>query len=435
MLNRHSPVVALLCCLFVCLLTSCASTPRMAERFPDHISVSVADGVQTEVELAWPPDEVPRALVVVLPGTDGYSDIYFGAELAKARYDPNRRGGLTEAITRAGYVVAFVGQRGFRRLKDCASGSDIRERVTFFAEHCVDKRVRSQVRLATTTEDYRKVFIALSEHPSTKGFTHIVLPVSEGMYHVSTLIGRKEIAPHAVVAIGGAFPSIADVMEYQMTREYFFRLAEKALEKCSAEWLKTPQALACLGIPEDSQTGVAFKDIFSIEHGSHNIAMQGNTPDPAKKTVGLFSVVSRNLIPEMRRLNKEYFRMIKEGFRARSDEDTLFGNFRGIQIPSMWSGRFFADYFDASFPCLDMMRGYSGSIVLLYGRDDSLIPLPDQGPCDSKAKVPLAKCEVAVVDGVGHGLEDETGFPTQKSLTAIVQALNSVQSASSRIPY
>lgn len=373
------------------------------------IPVALDQGASITIEVAWPENRTPRALVVVVPGSGGVADPYLGSELKRAAYDPDSRGGTTASLLAAGYAVAYYGQRGYALPRTCIRGDTPAARAASFVQHCVDYRLRAGVSLSSITADTGRVFTALREHPRTGKLRQIALPFSEGMHHVSVLAGQGAIQPAGIVSIGGPQVPVSHVAWYQTSREHFAALARKAFARCPYKQLTVEKIFSCAGSP-------------------------GTPPqlDRMREFAG-GEVLSRDFLPLRQQMFRDIYRLGLHD-KVLPENAILSASFEGHPMPVGWNLRYAQEQQNANKTTLEQLGPYTGKVIYLFGAQDYFFPLPAPGPCrveGAKTSAP-ADCSVKLVDGVSHGLEDAGGFPPGAVLDEVVRALDDVNAAAAR---
>lgn len=392
------------CRLLLCL-TIWSGLPCTAAPFERvDIPVALGDGVTTVVETAWPAAGAPRALVIVVPGTGGLSDPYLNAELRKPVYDPDSRGGMTAKLLAAGYAVAYYNHRGYAPLRTCIRGDTLADRAASFVHRCVDPTVRAWVTLSSITADTARVFGALERHPRTKGLPQVALAFSEGMHHVSTLVGKGNIHPLGIVSVGGPHIPFADAVRYQTTYEYFVKIAQEAFKHCPENELTVDRIFSC--------------------------APASTSPDRLSKMRELAggNVLARNFLPLRRELFLFQYRAAPAYFKSLPPNTTMAGSFEGVLMPVAWNAHFPEEQMAATRSSVDQLGAFGGRIVYLFGALDYLSPLPASGSCRSPVSgaSPPPDCTFRLVAGVGHGLEDANGFVPATILDDLVRTVDEV---------
>jgi len=400
------PRFSLVRCLQLSLLLA-LSEPCMAAQASSReridIPVALDGGAAITIETAWPQASAARALVVVVPGTGGMSDPALNAELRQNRYDPDHRGGLTARLLAAGYAVAYYNQRGYAPLRSCIHGDSTEARVASFVATCVDPAVRAGVTLSTITADTGQVFAALARHPRTHALPQLALAFSEGMHHVSTLAGQRKIDPVGIVAIGGPTVAISQVVWFQSRYEYFFTVAKTAFSLCADPEMAAERMFECA------------RSRMSPSRLARMRAM-----------IGAPTMTRAGLEPRQEQFNALY-RAASEQFKLMPKNATLSGNFEGHAMPVAWNGHFAREQTQATTSSIDLLKAFHGRVAYLFGAQDDLIPLPATGPCpprrDGQART---GCRISIVEGVGHGLEDDSGFMPARALDEVIRALGAV---------
>jgi hypothetical protein len=387
------------------MLAACVAIAPTAAAAPGYVQLvaPVEAGIDIPIELYWP-SHAPRALVIVAPNSGGLADPYFDPELRQASYRPDHRGGLVEALGRQGYAVAFFSLRGYALLRDCAHGDQFAERAADFAAHCVNGQVRATASLASTTADTAAVFQTLARLPQARGLPQVALAFSEGMHHVSLLAGQGRIAPVGIVGVGGPTAALADLWAYQMQRDYYFQLAQRAFQRCPEAELDTGRLFDCAQAPASAVTRAGMEEFIGA-----------NTVSPVT-------------LAARRQLVQTMFQQVQAHYAGDVGHEVMAGGFGGVQLPAVWSGLYYAQVFQARTSTVAQLGAYPGRTIYLVGEGDYLQP-PAGGQCSAGMR-----CSVRTVPGVGHGLEDDSGFPPAHAMRAIIDAVNAVAFAPSGSP-
>ena len=369
-----------------------------------EVPVYLADGHRSAIEVVLPQQRAPRGLIIVSPGSTGFSDPYLEGELQKPAYDPNSRGGLTVRLTEAGFGVAFFSQRGYTPLRTCVQGDTFLQRTHSVIEHCMNASIRASVTLSTITQDTGKVYLQLAEDPRTHGLNQISLAFSEGIFHISELVSKGYIHPIGIVGVGGPIESFSEVARLQLRREFHLNLAETAFRRCKRDVLDVSRILQCSGIQPLPVNTAAMRDVLGADS------------------------ISR----EQLALRRDYWNQFEHEFSKKYSNMPVGtptgGTFAGIPYPVGWSARYFSEILAETTTTGDFLNNFKGKTIYIFGSLDSKVPVPKRGNCrlGRNSSTAIKMCNVVVVDGVGHGLEDDTGLPTQWALDQIVRAVNSV---------
>lgn len=380
------------------LVVCAAMMPAAASPSYRQVLAPVEAGIDIPVDLYWP-GTAPRALVIVAPNSGGLADPYFNPELQQAAYRPDHRGGLVEALTGQGYAVAFFSLRGFAPLRDCAHGDQFAARAADFATHCVNSEVRATANLVTTTADTEAVFHALSALPLTAKLPQVALAFSEGMHHVTLLAGQGRIAPAGIVGAGGPTAPLSALWAYQMQRDFYVRMVQKSFDRCRAATLDLDRVFACAEIPPLAATRAGLQEFIGA-----------TTVSPATLAV-------------RRQYVQSLYRQALAHYAGDVSREVMAGAFGGVPLPAAWSATYYAQVFQTRASTVAQLQGYPGKTIYLFGQLDYLQP-PDPGACAASPR-----CSIRTIDGIAHGLEDESGFPPAHALQAIVDAVNTVAPA------
>ncbi|MQA22715.1 hypothetical protein [Rugamonas rivuli] len=359
-------------------------------------------GINTTVEVYFPISGKPKALVIAVPGTGGLSDPYFDRELGQSAFMPDSRGGTTAALVNAGYGVAFYSQRGFRQLRTCVAGDTAFERAVSYVEHCIDEPVRAGVTLATITNDTETIFRALSRHPATSTFEQIALAWSEGSYHAATLIGASRIDTRKMVTIGGPVESMSATFEYQLTRQYYFDLADAAFQKCN-------------------QTSLTMFELFRC--GQVQITQQKHA---WAREMADGDVLVRENIPQRKIYFSNFYLDLQKQFASFPRDTAMNGTFRGINIQRAWAAAYYDQVFSSKTKMLENIGKSHGAIGLIYGAADNLVRLPNDHVCSNAKAAGVEYCAFLILPKLGHGLEDGNEKVSSIALDAVVKTIDSI---------
>lgn len=366
------------------------------------ISVPLDEGVSTEVELVWPKFS-PKAIVVVVPGTGGLSDPYLSTEITKPIYFPDSRGGLTAKLIGAGYAAAFYNQRGYSTLSKCISGNNFDVRAASFVVRCVNPEIRKFVKLSTIEADTAAVFQALQRHVETRDIPKIVLAYSEGMFHVSSLIQKNKIEPLGVVAVGGPSESMSYIMRYQLGFEFYRNLIAQAFQNYNDDVLDIDHLLSC----SNSSSFPEFKSYFDTYIGGKSLAKKD--------------------FPVRQEFFKKFVQTTFDHYeKPLPTDEYVKGFFNQFFLSKNWSAGYYTEAFSTKESTLKKIENFSGKVIYIFGAWDHLVPIHPAGACATESHIVLTRCEVRIVEKVGHGLEDENMVPSRDALNQIVSALDAV---------
>ncbi|WP_162057475.1 hypothetical protein [Undibacterium sp. KW1] len=365
------------------------------------MKILLDENVYTEIEI-FSPLSKPRGIVVVVPGTGGLSDMYFGEEIAKKNYSPDSKGGLTEKLIGSGYTAVFYNQRGYSTLSKCITGDSLYLRSASFVSRCVDPEIRKTVTFSKITADTEKIFKALNQVVETQGVPQLVLAFSEGIYHVNSLIENKEIDPVGVVAVGGPLESISYVMKFQLGFEFYLNLIEKAFLHCDSDVLNVNQIINCSD--SSAYTGI---------QNSLITAMGGQT-------------ISKKDLPARQEFFKKFVHDAFDKYLKISETEYVNGSFLQFVLPKNWSAAYYTEAFSSKKSSVERLRKFPHKVIYMFGSLDHLVPIHSDGICVLDGLVASRTCQIEVVAGVGHGLEDKSMLPTNEALNKIIAALNSV---------
>lgn len=398
--------------LFVCryipillLLSSVQAVLARESAVPfEHFAIRtyVAEKIYIDVEVYFPKHQDARAMVIVSPNSGGLADPYFDPEIAEPKYLPDRRGGLTTALLDAGYAVAFYSQRGFASLASCVAGENFQARAASFVQACVSTAVRAKVSLSTITADTRAIYEAIAAHAKTRGLIQLALAYSEGMHHVSALAGQGLIKVAGIVGVGGPRSSLAAIWEYQMLGIHELQIAEKAFSLCSATVLNIDEIFACANAVPTQDDRTKMRALL----GSDKTSREG--------------------LALRRQMLVQQYAQGRAHYAASLESEVMEGAFGGNSIAAAFSAHYYKEIFESHTSIVDQLSGYQGRTKFLFGEFDHLFPELDEPASRDWSESARTMPGAAIIPGVGHGLEDQRGFPTAHALAAIVQAIDEV---------
>jgi hypothetical protein len=388
-------------CACACMISSCASQQFANDRF--EFFVTVDSPIVIPVEVFMPKNGVPLALVVVVPGSDGMADPYLLPDLLRPGYEPNVISNMTNALLQSNYAVAYYSQRGLAPPKSCVVGSSYEQRLQSYSDKCVDVSIRANVSLSTITSDTQKIFSSLATHPRLSKLPQIAAALSEGLYHVAQLVQDKAIQPVGIISVGGPLESLADGMQYQNSHRYYFDLLDTAFAKCDTKTLRIEQTFSCAKIHPTQEKINALTKVFDGD------------------SISIGDLVKR----------KNYFENETQKFyKAHSTLplNALITHSTGSRITAIWSVRYYSEIFVAIQPISEKLRTFNGGLILLYGAEDHRARPQKPGKCGVSLQAQNAKnhCEIIVLAGLGHALENGSEFPAKSALKALVTAINNV---------
>lgn len=379
------------------LLVSCHLGAQASSLQP--MAVETADHATVNIDLVRP-DGRPKALVIVSPGTGGLPDPYFDAELAKPRYDVAHKGGMAQALTRAGFAAAFIGQRGYAPLGDCLAGSPQAKRAEVFVLRCIDQRVRGTVDLDSNAEDMRAAIARVSGEPDLKALPLVVVAFSESFRHIAWLVEAGRARPDVIVAIGGPTEPWSSLIAYQLRKDWALGLAQAGLARCAERELPIDKVFACAGWPARTDLKGRVAD-----------ALGGN-------------VASSRLVQERREWWRRKFAASIVALGRAPPDATIGGAFQGIPIPVAWSANFYRQGLADKRSAPQRLARWPGSLLLTFGRLDSLVLVPTDADIEQLKRSRGGPTEVVRWPGLGHGLDTEAGETTPEVLETLVSRID-----------
>lgn len=137
--------------------------------------------------------------------------------------------------------------------------------------------------------------------------------------------------------------------------------------------------------------------------------------------------LTRELLPPRRELFRTHYQLALAAQRLLPPMATMDGAFGGIPIPVAWNARYSSQQQAAATSSVEQLGAFGGKVVYLFGALDYLFPLPGTGTCrTSDADAVRAHCRFQLVDDVGHGLEDASGFMPAAIRDRLVEAIDEV---------
>ncbi len=392
-------------------------TPVFSAELPNKTSLNIE--VDKDISLAidvYMPSSSARtkALIIVSPGSYGTGgDEYLWNEISlkKNILDADRKGGLVKLFNDADYAVAFFWQRGLLRGSECIKGDSYDDRVKALVTSCYLPSIRKHQDLYTTTSDTEKVYKFLGAHKLTSDLPVIALGLSEGSYHISKLIELKKIHPLGIVYIGGMFDSMSSTIERQGRREYFFKILDFAFNQIPKEQITTREIteVKATDLPDE------FKSL------SFNAGVPGYPLRELNITMGGV-VMNRADLPKQKQLFEKRNNDANAGIYEGSKVDALGIYIFNFYIPNYSSSLWNIQANQSNKRIIDQLSTYDKKVRFLYGSFDYKIKIPSPDACDRQR----VKCKIEIIDGVGHGLEDKPHQIAEKSLVAILRAVNDV---------
>jgi pimeloyl-ACP methyl ester carboxylesterase len=185
-----------------------------------------------------------------------------------------------------------------------------------------------------------------------------------------------------------------------MTLEYLFDRVEQASRSCTGFDRSEPAAVQCLTQLSPRLSLSSVRDAL------------GGFPFSSEK------------LAAGRRFYSLRFESLKQNY-LKAPPAVLDGSFDEFKIEGNWDGRYFSEWFEDFRLPLEMLNGFNRQVILLYGKDDPLVPVPSPGRCATAGKsLPLSKCVVEVLDGAGHALESLDGRLGPAAIELLTNAVN-----------
>jgi pimeloyl-ACP methyl ester carboxylesterase len=400
MFNR----ILMLALLFVCNITLCAPI-KFNEYSQQKLQIEVNAGVFVALDLYKPNKQKIKALVVFSPGTGGVGDLYMDGEFRRGANDGDRKGGFVEALTQQGYAVALHWHRGLLRVEDCVKGNTLEEKRKSYASGCYLPEARKDADLLALTSDTAKVYEYLAKHSDVKSLPIISIGISQGSFHLAKLISRQEIKPKGLVLIGGLFDSYRSVNEYQLGFQYYFERINLTFEKTQQDVVSVRDVCEQTDLSVDVYDPVPIMNKLIMSMG--NVTVTKADFEKRKDT--------------LRNSGEEHIQKLLKSSPENSIGVTS-GGYREYPRPNFQSNDYERQTAVENVAIYDYLKDFHGDVHYIYGQHDTLLRIPTASHC--KELIPM--CSLKIIDGVGHALEDQTGLPPQRSLNAMLDAVNSV---------
>ena len=366
------------------------------------IDLKVGTNAVMAIDVLRPLAGKVKALIVALPGSDAFGHDFDEGLPQQDGKPPSFMKQRIELFAKAGYATAIYSQRGLQRPSECAKGGTVKEKIDFYGEHCYNKQVRSQVDLETITADTRKVFAHLSTHPITKDMPVIALGLSEGSYHVARLIDLQKINPVGVVFIGGMFDSFAATIARQFRKEFYFEKFDITFKVTGKEQ-------------------ISFADVVTYADVNFWLGHPNYPPWGIGAAMGNI-VITKEGMRKQKQLFEDSYQQIFTNLSPGSPQQTLNGEGKGMVWPELWSGKYLEQSMRANKSIIDQLKNYPHEVRFLFGAADDLVRIPPVTACDNIQP----KCKIMLVFDAGHQLEEKSGLLPERSLNAILNAINEV---------
>lgn len=384
--------------LCVLILFTLMSRSAIAGRIDTVVRVGTGQ-FALDLELSFPERATPRAIVVIVPGSGGLSDPYFDREIQEPTYAYLHRGGLTDALTQAGFAVAAYSVRGYRGTSCIPSNSPPEERAQYFVSYCTNQDVRGSVSLSDISDDTRSIFSYLRHSSATAGLQQIAIAYSEGMFHMLDTYSSELTDPViGIVAVGGPYDSLRSTLEYQLTREAYFRLIENTFAHTASRSVSVNEIIKTNGKGPTFNVGGLVETMGgnSIEHDALN-TRQAYWRDGYHQLYGRFA--------------------------PGKIEGTMDGVLDGVHIEKAWSIKYYSQLLSDGRKPAKAFRRFKGTMTYLYGLDDVLVRIPTRDEFIASEKYASGPRHLMLVDGADHGLS-AGGLPSAKALSQIVDAVD-----------
>ena len=366
------------------------------------VDLKVGTNAVMAVDVFKPLAGKAKALIISLPGSDGFGHEYDKGSPQQDSKLPGMMMQRIELFAKAGYATAIYSQRGLQRPSECAKGETAKEKNEFYGKHCYDKQVRSQVDLDTITADTRKVFAHFSTHPITKDLPVIALGLSEGSYHVARLIDLQRIKPAGVVFIGGMFGSFAATLARQFRKEFYFEKFDITFKVTGKEQ-------------------ISFADVVTYADVNFWLGHPNYPPWGIGAAMGNV-VISKEGMRKQKQVFEESYQQLFTTYSPGSPQKTLVGGVYGLTWPDFISGKYWEQSMRSNKSIIDQLKNYPHEVRFLFGAADDLVKIPPVTACDNIQP----KCKITLIFDAGHQLEEQSGLLPERSLNAILNAINEV---------
>jgi pimeloyl-ACP methyl ester carboxylesterase len=390
--------------LMVCDVTLCAPI-KFTEYSKQKLQVEVDAEVFVALDLYVPSNQKIKALVAFTPGTGGLGDLYMDGEFRRGGHDGDHKGGFVEALTQQGYAVALHWHRGLLRVEDCVKGNTLEEKRKSYAFGCYLPEIRKNVDLLALTSDTASVYEYLAKKDDVKDLPVISVGLSQGSFHLSKLIALGQIKPKGLIYIGGLFDSYRAVYEYQLGFQYYFDKIDLTFEKTQKD------IVSARDVCEQANLSVEVYEPVPIMNKL--ITSMGNV------TVTKADFEERKIT--LRNNSEEYVKKLLESNPENLTGSTS-GGYREYTLPNFGSNGYERQTVVDNVAMYDYLKNFSGDVHYIYGEHETLLKVPAASHC--KELIPT--CSLKIIDDVSHALEDQTGLPPQRSLNAVLDAVNSI---------
>jgi type VI protein secretion system component Hcp len=391
--------------LLTIILQGCSSTQVT------KINLKVEDGIYLPVDI-YLPNSQPKALLIVSPGTSGNGNtMYADTSFHHKKIDFDNRGGLTETLLNNNYAVLYFNHRGLKRLQDCLKGDDFQQRMSSLIQDCTDRKIRAEYDFESALVDNTSIYQYVSQTEKLKNIPVISLALSEGSYHISKLIQSRKIFPQGIIFLGGLHGSIADVAFHQLSRAYYFKRIENTFSITKKD-------------------NVTVEDV--IQHGHINSMIDANNNTTALP-IRLSELMNGKSIDKATyELRKSLYQQEAKKFiqaQLSQREDTVivsvtdFGEHLGKKIdPVSLNMKTLRQYYTDVTPVSERLKSFTNPVIYLHGEFDANLDAPSSIFCQQQS----FQCYAKIIEGVGHGLDDESGLPSKKAKRALIESINKI---------
>ncbi len=345
-----------------------------------------------------------KGVVIQIPGSDGIGDIPFSNFRNFRKNSIYKAHPLASLFNRNGYAFVTFNTRGIDRLKDCLKNTRPSHLKQYFANNCIDEKIRKNIdweRIETDitmiTAYFRNVF---------EGQTLGYLTISEGGTHAFRLIRKEMVKPDFIIGLGVPTSSPLENARQQVSSAIYINKLLQFMSKKSLTEIST------------SQIETLFPHMLSLHKTQFRMQFVGERISRDQLTIKL----AENL--------NEFERKAIE-IMSLKRSDAVSADMDGIEIPSFSSVAWWQDSLMDDIPLCTSITGYAGNVHLFFGEFDSQVARGDETCEDRSGRSTPLKLTTYQISNTGHSLLDQHGNYTIEFLRKLEKILVTPQVSAS----
>jgi len=320
-------------------------------------------------------------VVIVIPGTDATSDLYFNPLFPNFEQTEDGMLGLGDFLVSNNIILVRYDTRGIIAGRKCMGHI---KRALSFSEYvnlCWENDQRISVDFATLRSDIESVynFVLLQEGIDPERVC--VLAYSEGFVHAANVIGNRRISAKGIVTIGGPAESPYQVLSKQIT-QFLPKLLESEVQ--------------------NTQKPVSLDFLVSLAQKKYWLGQKLQSLFPDKAFISY-----QDIAPATQKIKNDFEKDLTI-YRSAPRDATFVERRNNIKRIASSMG-YLKDKFiekSAFVEPLDDLSNFPGDIYFYYGELDQRLELVSNIQIIERKKKNNPRLDYQILANTGHGLEE-----------------------------